>query len=104
MEEINQESEHIFELTIDIIVYLRKPSDLIELECVLRDRIPVIRRFTGGGTVIVDEGTIFITFICNKDAVPGLQPYPHPIMSWTGQLYGEVFKGNGDFHLRENGT
>lgn len=79
-----------------------KPSDLIELETVLRDRIPVIRRFTGGGTVIVDEGTIFITLICNKDAIPGLQPYPHPIMSWTGQLYGEVFQGIGDFHLREN--
>lgn len=90
-------------MTIGVIVYLRKPSDLIELETVLRDRIPVIRRFTGGGTVIVDEGTIFITLICNKDAIPGLQPYPHPIMSWTGQLYGEVFQGIGDFHLRENG-
>ena len=68
----------------------------------LRDLIPVIRRFTGGGTVIVDSGTIFTMLICNKD-VPGVQPYPHPVMSWTGQLHGEVFHGFRDFHLRENG-
>ncbi|XP_058096549.1 uncharacterized protein LOC131242131 [Magnolia sinica] len=79
-----------------------KPSELIELEPVLRDRVPVIRRFTGGGTVIVDDGTVFVTFICNKDAIPGLQAYPRPIMSWTSKLYGEVFQGIGDFHLREN--
>lgn len=81
----------------------RKPGELVELEPVIRDRIPVIRRFTGGGTVIVDSGTIFVTFICNKDAVPGLQPYPRPIMSWSSLIYNEVFKGVGDFSLRENG-
>jgi hypothetical protein len=70
---------------------------------VLRDRIPIIRRFTGGGTVIVDNGTIFVTLICNKDAVPNVQPFPRPIMSWSGQLYGRVFEGLADFHLRENG-
>ncbi|KAL6009107.1 hypothetical protein ACLOJK_022334 [Asimina triloba] len=69
-----------------------KPSELIELESVLRDRVPVIRRFTGGGTVIVDDGTVFVTFICNKDAVPGLQAYPRPIMSWTSKLYGELLE------------
>ncbi|CAL9081962.1 unnamed protein product [Musa textilis] len=79
-----------------------RPSELIELESVLRDQIPVIKRFTGGGTVIVDDGTVFISFICNKNAIPGLQPYPHPIMSWTSQLYSEVLRGFGDFHLREN--
>lgn len=76
--------------------------ELVELEPVLRDGIPVIKRFTGGGTVIVDNGTIFTALICNKDDVPGVQPYPRPIMSWTSQLYGEVFRGFGDFHLREN--
>ena len=70
----------------------------------LRDQIPVIRRFTGGGTVIVDQGTIFVTLICNKDAVPDIQPFPRSIMSWSGQLYSQVFKGIGDFQLRENGT
>ncbi|WOK97584.1 hypothetical protein Cni_G06292 [Canna indica] len=79
-----------------------RPSELIELKSVLRDQIPIIRRFTGGGTVIVDGGTIFVSFICNKNAIPGLQPYPHPIMSWSAQLYSDVLSGFGDFHLREN--
>lgn len=69
----------------------------------LRDRIPVIRRFSGGGTVIVDSDTIFVTLICNKEAIPGLQPYPQPIMSWSGHFYSRVFQGTADFHLRENG-
>ncbi|XP_025015335.1 putative lipoate-protein ligase A isoform X2 [Ricinus communis] len=70
-----------------------KPSELLEIEPVLRDHIPVIRRFTGGGTVIVDSGTVFVTLICNKDDVPGVQPYPRSIMSWSGLLYNEVFQG-----------
>ncbi|KAJ7974391.1 Lipoate-protein ligase A [Quillaja saponaria] len=79
-----------------------KLPELVELGSVLRDRIPIIRRFTGGGTVIVDYGTIFVTLICNKDAVPDVQPFPRSIMSWSGLLYGEVFEGIGDFRLREN--
>uniref|UniRef100_A0A6V7QQS3 BPL/LPL catalytic domain-containing protein n=1 Tax=Ananas comosus var. bracteatus TaxID=296719 RepID=A0A6V7QQS3_ANACO len=79
-----------------------RPSELVNINSVLRDQIPVIRRFSGGGTVIVDNGTIFVTLLCNKDDIPGLQPYPRPIMSWTGQFYGEVLREFGDFHLREN--
>ncbi|XP_031377275.1 uncharacterized protein LOC116192774 isoform X2 [Punica granatum] len=79
-----------------------KPAELLEIKPVLHDEIPVVRRFTGGGTVIVDQGTIFVTFICNQDAVPGLQPYPRPIMSWSSLIYDQVFRGIGDFRLREN--
>ncbi|XP_030473521.1 uncharacterized protein LOC115691089 [Syzygium oleosum] len=79
-----------------------KPAELLEIKPVLHDQVPVIKRFTGGGTVIVDGGTIFVTFICNKDSVPDLQPYPRPIMSWSSLIYNEVFQGTGDFHLREN--
>lgn len=79
-----------------------KVSELVEVEPVLRDNVPVVRRFSGGGTVIVDQGTVFVTFICNKTAVTGLQPFPRDIMSWTGQLYGKVFHGSGEFQLREN--
>jgi lipoate-protein ligase A len=81
----------------------RRVSELVEIQPVLRDQVPVVRRFSGGGTVIVDEGTVFVTFICNKATVGGLQPFPRDIMTWTGQLYGKVFDGFGEFHLRENG-
>ncbi|PWA64333.1 biotin/lipoate A/B protein ligase family [Artemisia annua] len=79
-----------------------KPAELVEISPVLEDRIPVIRRFTGGGTVIVDHGTIFVTFICNQKDVPKVQPYPRPIMSWSSLLYSKVFEGVADFKLREN--
>lgn len=81
----------------------RKLPELVEAKSVLRDYIPIIRRFTGGGTVIVDNDTIFVTLICNKDAVPNVQPFPRSIMSWSGLLYSKVFEGLADFHLRENG-
>ncbi|KAM0936180.1 putative biotinyl protein ligase (BPL) and lipoyl protein ligase (LPL), catalytic [Dioscorea sansibarensis] len=79
-----------------------KVAELVNVEPVIRDGIPVIRRFSGGGTVIVDNGTVFVTLICSKGAVPGLQPFPRPIMDWSGGLYGRVFEGFADFHLREN--
>ncbi|XP_031254050.1 uncharacterized protein LOC116112023 [Pistacia vera] len=79
-----------------------KPSELLKVGSILREQVPVIRRFTGGGTVVVDNGTIFVTLICNKDAVPGVQPYPRSVMYWSGLLYNEVFRGTGDFQLLEN--
>lgn len=78
-----------------------KPDELLDIKSVLGDQIPVIRRFTGGGTVIVDHNTVFVTFICNKDAVSGLKPFPQPIMSWSSLVYNKVFQGT-DFYLREN--
>eukprot|EP00252_Welwitschia_mirabilis_P010167 TRINITY_DN2332_c0_g1_i2.p1 TRINITY_DN2332_c0_g1~~TRINITY_DN2332_c0_g1_i2.p1 ORF type:complete len:222 (-),score=19.30 TRINITY_DN2332_c0_g1_i2:75-740(-) len=80
----------------------RKAHELIEVQSVFRDKIPVIKRFSGGGTVIVDRDTVFVTLICNRNAIPNLQPYPRPIMSWTEQLYSSVFHGLHKFRLREN--
>ncbi|XP_027121521.1 uncharacterized protein [Coffea arabica] len=79
-----------------------KPAELLKISSVLQDKVAVIRRFTGGGTVIVDHGTVFVTFICNKDALPDVQPYPRPIMCWSSLLYQEVFQDVGHFSLREN--
>ncbi|KAI4340147.1 hypothetical protein MLD38_025012 [Melastoma candidum] len=79
-----------------------KLAELVEIKPVLRDQVPVIKRFSGGGTVIVDKDTVFVTFICNKDAIPGLQPYPRPIMSWSSQIYDHVFDKACNFQLREN--
>ncbi|RLM62265.1 lipoate-protein ligase LplJ [Panicum miliaceum] len=76
-------------------------SELVEIEPVLQDRVPVVRRFSGGGTIIVDQGMMFVTFICNKSAIEGLQPFPRDIMSWSGQLYRNVFDRFGEFHLRD---
>ena len=53
-------------------------------------RIPVIKRFSGGGTVIADENTLFISFIFNKKA-HDFPAYPEPIMRWTEALYTPIF-------------
>mmetsp|Transcript_10731 Transcript_10731/g.13951 ORF Transcript_10731/g.13951 Transcript_10731/m.13951 type:complete len:255 (-) Transcript_10731:18-782(-) len=84
-----------------------KPEKMCDMDLVNRDNVPLIQRFTGGGTVIVDEGTLFITFIMNKDAVPSINPYPRAIMDWTGQVYSPVFQQllspfSQPFAVREN--
>jgi lipoate---protein ligase len=47
-----------------------------------KNPFPVLRRFSGGGTVIVDENTIFITFISNKSFFSKI-PYPESILRWA---------------------
>lgn len=42
-----------------------KAAKLVELERVHQDRVPLVRRFSGGGTVIVDHDSLFISFIMN---------------------------------------
>lgn len=61
--------------------------------------VPVIRRFSGGGTVFVDGGTLFVTFICQSGDV-GIPPQQQKILDWTKQLYEPVF--GDDFRLHEN--
>ncbi|KAL3683554.1 hypothetical protein R1sor_001576 [Riccia sorocarpa] len=79
-----------------------KAEKLLEVEKVVKDGVPVIKRFSGGGTVIVDEGTVFITLICSRSALPGLELYPREIMSWTELLYVPVFENALGFKLREH--
>ncbi len=67
-------------------------------------KIDLIRRYSGGGTVIVDESTLFASFIMNTTDVPTM-PYPRDIMSWTAGIYGPVFHDTADtasFRLHEN--
>ena len=62
--------------------------------------IPLIKRFSGGGTVIVDKSTIFITFIINtKDA--NILPYPERIFNWANIFYSKIIDTT-KFQLKEN--
>lgn len=75
-----------------------KPEELIS-DAAFQKGIPVIKRFSGGGTVAVDEDTLFISFIFNKEKHP-FPPFPEPIYRWSEQIYKEVFPST--FSLREN--
>src|SRR4051812_6471493 len=61
-----------------------KPETLIHLDK-LPPTIPVLRRFSGGGTVIVDENTLFVPFICNK-SMHDFPAYPEPILRWAASV------------------
>lgn len=74
-------------------------QELVDLEKTQRDQIPIIRRFTGGGTVIVDELTLFISFIFNKDA-HSFDLFPKEIMYWSHTIYEKAF--SVPLLLREN--
>lgn len=75
-----------------------RPEKLVHLEKVRADKIPLIKRFSGGGTVYIDEKTLFVTLICNQKE-HSFPPQPAPIMKWTESLYAPLFPG---FSLREN--
>jgi lipoate---protein ligase len=77
-----------------------KPDLLIHSEKFNRFPIPLIKRFSGGGTVVVDENTLFVTFICNAQSV-NISPFPESIMRWTEQLYRPFFEDK-PFALKEN--
>ena len=76
---------------------------MLQMKKVVKDPVPVIKRFSGGGTVIVDHDTLFVTFICTQGAIQDLPLFPRPIASWTERFYKPVFKDNTEFQLRESG-
>ncbi|MBS0621034.1 MAG: lipoate--protein ligase family protein [Verrucomicrobia bacterium] len=77
-----------------------KKEELVDCARAKAQGIPILKRFSGGGTVIVDENTLFVTFICQKDLHP-FPAYPEPIMRWTEGLYKGVL-AHPEFALREN--
>ena len=77
-----------------------KPESLINGKKVAESPIPLIKRYSGGGTVVVDGNTLFVSFIFQKD-VHSFPLFPEPILRWSETFYKQVFQ-NPDFHLREN--
>ena len=77
-----------------------KADELVDLRKAAQSNIPLIRRFSGGGTVIVDSSTLFITFICERK-LHSFPLFPEPILKWTEGLYKEVFTET-PLQLREN--
>lgn len=74
--------------------------DFVHLDKVKEKQIPLIKRFSGGGTVFVDHNTFFVSFIFQKNAL-NVTSYPEPILLWGESFYKSVFN-HKDFHLAEN--
>lgn len=76
-----------------------KPEEWIDLEKAAKMQLPLIKRFSGGGTVVVDNNTLFVTLIINKNAL-SFTCFPSSILKWTELLYAPIF--GPFFSLREN--
>lgn len=75
-----------------------KAEKLVDLKKIKEDNIPLIKRFSGGGTVYVDSQTVFATIISNHSSFD-FPAQPKPILEWSETFYKPLFK---DFGLREN--
>jgi len=56
-----------------------KAEEMLQPSFFEQTEIALIKRYSGGGTVIVDEMTLFFSLICNKSDWD-CAPYPEPIM------------------------
>lgn len=63
--------------------------------------LPLIRRFSGGGTVVIDENTLFVTLICQTEAL-SVHPFPRPLMQWTAEEIYRPLLSHLPFQLQEN--
>lgn len=77
-----------------------KPEELIYTPKALEIGCPVIKRFSGGGTVFIDHNTLFLSFICNKEEL-AFPAYPERILKWSETILLEALELPG-FCLKEN--
>ncbi|KAL3805624.1 hypothetical protein HJC23_005868 [Cyclotella cryptica] len=76
-----------------------KMDRLVNIPAARRDGVLVLRRFSGGGTVVVDHNCLWTTFIGRND-VPmtrsreHVKPFPREIMQWSADtIFHPVFCG-----------
>lgn len=95
-----------------------KAEKLLNSKNVIDDQLLVVKRFSGGGTVVMDENAIWTTLIAGRKITDQdttnilCKPYPRDIMKWTADaVFGPTFetinqKMNGDqlptFSLKED--
>jgi lipoate-protein ligase A len=86
-------------------------ASLVDCAAARAAGVPVLRRFTGGGTVVTDEGTAFASFVVGKGAARGAPLFPRDIMTWSARVYAPVLRalcgdggggGGGGFALRDH--
>ncbi len=70
-----------------------KPDQLLNLEKVKKDQVLVCKRFSGGGTVVLDSSSLWTTVIGRTKDFTHVQPYPRDIMEWSAkEVYGPTFE------------
>jgi lipoate-protein ligase A len=75
-----------------------RPELWLNLANCHQDNIPIIKRFSGGGTVFTDHNTLFLSFIFSSHSFPGLQLFPKPTLQLIAQFYSSVFNTSSHAH------
>ena len=81
-----------------------KAQKLLNCRNVIDDQLLVVKRFSGGGTVVMDENAIWTTLIAGRRGTKEeeenseghetilCKPYPRDIMKWTAEaVFGPTF-------------
>ena len=70
-----------------------KPDLLLNLDKVKKDKVLVCKRFSGGGTVVLDSSSLWTTIIGRTVNFSHVQPYPKDIMQWSAaEVFGPMFE------------
>jgi len=52
-----------------------------------------VKRFSGGGTVVLDHNSLWTTWIGRNADFPHIEPFPRPIMKWSAETaFGPAFR------------
>lgn len=77
-----------------------KTEELVNVSKMEETPIPLIKRYSGGGTVVVDSNTLFVSFIFEKENF-SFPCFPEPILQWSEEFYQKALNIEG-FALKEN--
>lgn len=70
-----------------------KPDKLLDVEKCRKEKIDIVKRFSGGGTVVTDLDTAFVSWVCNKAMLPkNIAESPPALMKWSAELYKPVLQ------------
>lgn len=70
-----------------------KADLLLNLPKVKEDRVLVCKRFSGGGTVVLDPSSLWTTVIGRNQDFSSVDPYPKAIMEWSADVvFGPTFE------------
>lgn len=69
-----------------------KPDQLLHLDLVRNDNVLTLKRFSGGGTVVLDYDSIWTTLIGRREELVS-EVFPRPIMQWSADaIFGPMFE------------
>lgn len=68
-----------------------KAEAWIDLSALAANPIPVIQRYSGGGTVVIGPDTLLVSFIMSQESLPHVAPYPESLLKWSSSLYEPLF-------------